>query len=783
MNTTIKNTIFKKPKKTLDTTVLHLIMLLVFLIPILFLDFLNVPLIIGKGSVLFIIILLAFILWLVARLKDGKFVIPKSSILVAGVIVPIIYLIAAIFSDVPKMSLMGFGYEIGTSMALFLFFIFMFLASTLFQSHKKIFQLYILLLSAGVIVSVYMIIQQFSLVTFDFLPRTIVGTYNDTAILFGLTAIIALSTLELIALSKQIKILIAASLFLSLFGLLVINFSFVWQILGIFSLVLFVYGISFFSSKNKERKIPFFSLIVMLLALLLILPGQTIGNFAAEKFGIADTEIRPSWVGTSEVIKSTVKESPIFGVGPNRFTNAWLTHKPEGINNTIAWNTDFSFGVGIIPSFAVTGGLLGMLAWIIFLAVFIIKGVQSVVMSKIQTDKISRYMMFTSFISAFYLWIISVFYVPNIVCFSFAFLFTGIFIASLVQSGIIKKYSVSFIDDPRLNFISVLGLVILMIISVSTGYFLFQRLTSVGYFYQYDKAINTYGDLELAKEKLKKAISLAPNDTYYRNLSELYVIELNTTLNKDINVSKDTLKAQFNAIAPEIVANALRATEIDRTNYLNWTALARSYTSLLPFLEQKEGYERAREAYKTAVLYNPQSPALRLLQARLEIINNDNVKAKEYTTEAIAMKGNYTEAIFLLSQLQADEGDLGQAIQSTEVASILAPNDIGVFFQLGFLKYKNEDWEGATSAFERAIELNEFYSNARYFLGLSYEKVGKTTKAIKQFEFIEQLNPDNEEVKSILSNLRRGRNPFATDSPAQPVLPPEERTELPVEEE
>ena len=216
---------------------------------------------------------------------------------------------------------------------------------------------------------------------------------------------------------------------------------------------------------------------------------------------------------------------------------------------------------------------------------------------------------------------------------------------------------------------------------------------------------------------------------------------------------------------------------------LNWTALARSYTSLLPFLEQKEGYERAREAYKTAVLYNPQSPALRLLQARLEIINNDNVKAKEYTTEAIAMKGNYTEAIFLLSQLQADEGDLGQAIQSTEVASILAPNDIGVFFQLGFLKYKNEDWEGATSAFERAIELNEFYSNARYFLGLSYEKVGKTTKAIKQFEFIEQLNPDNEEVKSILSNLRRGRNPFATDSPAQPVLPPEERTELPVEEE
>ena len=788
MSSIIENLSSEKPKKKLDATVSSLILLLVFLTPLLFLNFLNIPLIIGKGSALFIAILVAFVLWLVARLQDGKFVVPKSSILMAGTVLPIVFLISAVFSEAPKISLLGFGYEVGTSMALFLFFVLMFLTATLFQAHKKIFQLYLFLLAAGILVFIYTIIQQTAVFgdTFNFLPRTIVGTYNDTAVFFGLTTIIALSSLELIALSKRMRIIMMVSLFSSLFGLLMINFSFVWQILGIFSLVLFVYVISFFSNRTnlikKERKVPVFSLIVMLLALLLILPGQTIGDFTAEKFGIADTEIRPSWMGTSEVIKATIKESPIFGVGPNRFTNAWLAHKPQGINNTIAWNTDFPFGVGIIPSFIVTTGLLGFLAWLLFLGIFVVRGAQFVVMSQVKTDKVSRYMMFSSFISALYLWIVSIFYVPNIVCFSFAFLFTGIFVASLAQSGMIKRYSVSFINDPRLNFISVLGLILFIIISVLTGYLLFQQLASVGYFYQYDKAINTYGNLELAEEKLKKAINLAPNDTYYRNLSSLHLTELSYVLNNDTGVSEDTLRVQFNTIAPKIVENALLATEINRTNYLNWTALAQSYTSLIPFLGE-EGYKEAKNAYKIAVLYNPQNPAIRLLQARLELINSNNDEAKQYIQEAIRMKGNYTEAIFLLSQIQAGEGDLEQAIQSTEVTSVLAPNDIGVFFQLGFLRYKNEDWEGAVSAFERAVVLNEFYSNARYFLGLSYEKVGKTTEAIKQFEFVEQLNPDNEEVKSILSNLRRGREPFAIDPPAKPVLPPEERTELPVEEE
>ena len=54
-------------------------------------------------------------------------------------------------------------------------------------------------------------------------------------------------------------------------------------------------------------------------------------------------------------------------------------------------------------------------------------------------------------------------------------------------------------------------------------------------------------------------------------------------------------------------------------------------------------------------------------------------------------------------------------------------------------------------------------------------------EAIEQFEQIKILNPGNEEVEKILSNLKAGRRALSNISP--PELAPEEREDLPIEEE
>jgi len=166
--------------------------------------------------------------------------------------------------------------------------------------------------------------------------------------------------------------------------------------------------------------------------------------------------------------------------------------------------------------------------------------------------------------------------------------------------------------------------------------------------------------------------------------------------------------------------------------------------------------------------------------AELEVINGDTQTAREYIREALEKKNNYTAAVFLLAQIQINENQIPEAIQSVESATLLEPNNPAIFFQLGLLKYNQEDIEGAISSLEKALSINNVYANARYFLGLSYSKVGRTDDAIYQFEEIEKTNPDNEEVKLVLENLRSGSDPlegFETESDT------EERDGPPIEGE
>jgi tetratricopeptide (TPR) repeat protein len=240
-------------------------------------------------------------------------------------------------------------------------------------------------------------------------------------------------------------------------------------------------------------------------------------------------------------------------------------------------------------------------------------------------------------------------------------------------------------------------------------------------------------------------------------------------------VPEEDLRAEFQQVAQEAIANADNAVQIDPENYQNWIVLAQSYESLIPF-GLPEGYERTRSAYQEAQKLNPQSPAIPFALARVELVRGNNEAAKQEIQKALEMKSNYTAAIFLLSQIQANEGDLAQAIESAQVATVVSPNDFGVYFQLGFLKYRAEDYQGAAEAFRRAIKLNKFYANAMYFLGLSEYELGNTEAAISQFDRVLQLNPENAEVSQILSNLRSGQSPFSgTD-----ITPPGSRDQLPI---
>ena len=773
---------------------------LAFLLPVFFVPALSFPFQFSKALLLSILVLVIFSLWVVARLKDGEFVIPSSPLFISlGVIVGL-FILSGLSSGSATLSLLGQGFEVGTALNLLIVSLLAFLIPIMFRTKEQIFGSYLAFLASFFLLALFHLFRLvfgpdfFSVGIFTETVSNTIGKWNDLGVFFGVSALLSLVTIEFLSLGRLFKILVYLSMLISLFFLAIVNFSTVWFVLGLFSLIFLVYLISFSPTNalagttegeadvsgapRQLRRIPVPSLIMLLISVIFIMAGNTIGGEISSALKISQIEARPSWGATFNVARQTLIKDPLLGAGPNEFAGEWLKYKPDGINGTVFWNTDFSYGVGLIPTFLATTGILGVMAWIAFFLLFLYSGFKAILSTL--SDKFSQYLITSSFLVSLFLWIFSVFYIPSITIFALTFLFTGLFIASLTAERMSPTKSISFVRDPRAGFISVLLLILLLIGSVTLGYTLVQKYVASVLFQKGVISFNTEGSLDKAEGLIVRAAKMSPMDIHFRFLTELTLMRMNTLLTDTKSTATDAVKTEFQNLLGIALGNARQAVALNPQSYENFLALGRVYEAVVP-LNIDGAYESSKASYDQALSLNPKSPAILLTLARLEVAKGDMVKAKEQIALALQQKNNYTEAIFLLSQVQVEEGNIKAAISSVEAAATIAPDDSSIFFQLGLLRFNDKDYKGAAGALERAVALNAAYANAKYFLGLSYEKLGSKAEAIKQFTDLATTNPDNKEIALILSNLKAGRDPFSDAAP--PVdNKPEKRSTLPVKE-
>ncbi len=788
-----------------ERAIFFILTFLTFSLPVFFIPSVYTPFAFTKSLLVSLAVIISLALFAIARLKDGKLVVPNSILFLAGLGVVLSSFLSALFSGAFHTAFIGRGFETGTVVGTIVCMLLVFLVPTVLRSKERIFYCYLAFFLSFFLLSLFHLLRVlfgpavFSLGIFTSPSASPIGQWNDLGVFFGLTAVVSLVSLELISLSKAFRVLVLVALILSLFFLAVVNFSLTWIVLGLFSLIFFVYLLSFKKEKGAvdisaepsmtvsssdtpdtvSRPIPRASLFVLIVSLVFILGGGLIGNSISAKLGINEIEVRPSWDATYSIAKEALAKSPLLGTGPNRFLNEWLLHKPAGINTTPFWNTDFTFGIGLLPTYLVTTGVLGLMAWLAFLGIFLFLGFRAI-LSPLE-DPVSRYLVASSFLGALFLWIFNVFYVPGSVIIGVTFLFTGLFLAALYEANIIKTKSISFAENPRASFVSVLFLIVLLIGSITLGYMLVERYISAVYFTRGVVAANVEGNIDTAERNVLRAIDFGGNDSYSRFLTSVDLARMNALLSQNSkSVSPETIRTKFEELLGKALSDARAAISFDSQNYANWTNLGTVYEAVVP-LKIAGAYENAVSAYDSARGLNPASPALLLTRARLEATKGDNAKAKDFVVQALQMKNNYTEAIFLLSQIQVAEGNLKDAVSSVEAAASLAPNDSGVFFQLGVLRYNTKDYTGAGVALSRALVLNPAYANAKYFLGLSLAQLGKTAEAIRQFSDLKASNPDSKEIDLILKNLKAGKSPFANAAPPIDTAP-EKRKKLPVPE-
>lgn len=748
------------------------LLLTIFLSLFFFVPFMPITLEASKGFLVSIGATLSLFLWLIARLGEGKFKIPKDRLMILGALIPLVFLVASIFSYSTYNSLFGAGFEIGTFGSMLILFIIFFLSAIHFQTEKRLWYFISTMFLGAIILAVFELLNIFvglGRIFPNFFQGVssgnLIGNWNNFISFFGLISLLLVFSLEFLKNRKTLLWIQYVLLFVSLLFLIIVNVPLVWLLVGIFSVIIFVYSISLQHAGVKivhggddKKKFPFTSLIVVFISLIFLVGSSLIGGFFAKYINIPNVDVRPSIVTTTKVALKSLGHNPFLGTGPNTFSVDWALWQPQEIAQTVFWNSDFSTGFSFLQTALVTTGVLGFIALLLFIVILFIRGIQSLRVAL--QNPLSNYFIMTTLVIAVYSWIMIIIYNPNIVMMTLAFASSGMLIGLLVNKGVIPVKEFSFLNNPRNSFFAILSLMILMIASLSLTYVYVEKFASVAYFSRSLNQEMTIESLSKSESMLLSAIRLNKNDTYYRNLSQVYLDEIRLII-QDENISSDNLKSSIQQLVGLAEESANLAVKQNPKKYLNYLNLGNVYSSFSS-LSIENSYESSMKAFDKARELAPNNPSILLAKAQLEFLNKKNSEAKKFIQEALTLKPNYTDAFFLLAQIEAEEGNITGAIKQAEKAGQMDPNDATIFFRLGMLRYNNLDYTGAISAFEKAVILDPSYLNARYFLGQAYQKDKRNDDALIQYNILSKVLPDSQDVKDALNSISKP-NPAAVD--------------------
>ncbi len=641
----------------------------IVILPLFFLPFTGIPIENAKNLLLVVGLAITVIAWAAARFSDGEIVIPKSWVLLSGAVVTLVFLVSSLLSGGAEISMFGIMLDTGTFWFMFASFMLMLVSALIIKDEKKGKIIFYGLLSSFVFILFFQILRfimpnTLSFGVFGGKAGNLFGSWNSFGILVGLVNLMALFAVEFLDVSRKVKLLMGGIVVFTLIMAAVVNFSLVWTLLGIFAMVIFIYRISL--SSRREASFPAFSFAVVIVSLLFVMSGQFIGSYLPNLIGVSDSEVGPSFSSTMTIAKATFKTDPLFGVGPNRFAEAWAMYKPAIINQSLFWDSSFNYGSGLIPTLAITTGIMGVLAWFAFIVLFLINGVKTIFTAM---KKSLGYEVSIFFLIALYMLASLFFYSAGSASFLLTFALLGVYIGISSSVKEEREWSLSFVDGTKRKFFTILSLVFIMIASAGVSFKFLERFASVYYF---ENAITTK-EINVAEKAISKAILLYPNDLYYRTYSNVYLAKLSNLIYKDsalTDVEKEELKFDLDST----INGAGLAANYNPKNYLNFQSLGAIYYSTGLF-GSEGAYDNAIAAYQKASELNPLNPGLKLSIANAYLQQDKTKEARDYATEALTLKGDFVDAMIVLAKVEKKSGNQQLAVSYAEQALALYPGN------------------------------------------------------------------------------------------------------------
>lgn len=756
--------------------------LLIFLLPLFFLPLTIAPVEINKQILASVLVFISFICYLANSIETRKIVYHKSLLSLAVLILLAISAVSAIFSQAKSASIFG-DFIQPDSLLCFVVYGLVFYLTGIFFSKKDFHKIATVFFASLVLTAVFGLLQMLGYFILPYISPELeftkqisfnsLGSFSSWSIFIAFGLVLIASALTSLRLSLIHKAVLAVIALFIIGELIVINYSFLWMAIALCMLILTAYCFTV----QKKINIP---MALMIASLFFTLISSSLPAVVK-----TPVEVRPSFSSTFDIAKETIwpkadrslienGKNILFGSGPATFGYDYSLYRSKDLNQTDFWQARFNQGFSFAITLLATGGLLGILAILFLIFSFARQALKSLENKEALVGSMGALFMIITLLI----------FPPSIVQFAFVFLALGL----MTSESSAKEISFLNVSKAK-SFLAFIILTVFIVGSLALPYLVCQKYVAAVY---YQKGIATYnqsGDLIQSLINIDRASALDPgSDQYLRVLSQVLLMDVGDLIGKskdDASKANESSARIQNEIALA-VQTAARATVINPVDSLNWSNLASVYENIMLLTSGADKF--AAENYKKAIQSNPQNPAGYVDLARVLLstadLNKDKDKdlwqksideAKSSLEKSLELKSDYATPRFMIALIYAQEGKTQDAIGKMEETKLYAPSDAGLAFQLGVLYYNDNQLDKAGAEFERAVGLNDNYSNARYSLGLVYDKLGKKQMAIEQFEKIAKLNPDNEEIKKILENLRKG-NPALEE--AAPL--PAEKADIPL---
>ncbi len=699
--------------KICDWVVKYSIYAAIFLVPIFFLPWTAEVLDFNKQTLLLLLVFVALFSWMMRTLVSGKFELNISPMHIVVGVLFLIYLLSVVFSTYSYGSFWGWPQITSESLlSLIAFVLLYFLVSNVF-SKRNIFGATIILSFSVLLAELIGILQLFGLfvLPFDFAKTAAFNTLGSVGSLGFIAAIMLPLAIVLLILSKK---------WWKLLFILEIVFS---------ALILFLvnYPIVWWAVIAGSALIMIFGIMkrgvfdgrwmalpmfFLAVSLFFVLLNPQV-NLLSQK----PNEIFLSQRANLDISLQVLKERPIFGSGPGTFTYDFLKYKSPDFSKSSLWNLAFNRGASKVLNDLVTTGILGALALLALMAFPVFLGVKFLIVEK---EANPLYWILTLGLSVcLVVFGLTYFLYNSNVVLDFVYFFL---IASLIGLTGPKGY-----PERKAYELKPSSLMTLLITFVFTLVFIFglgliildgqKYIAEVSYLkglvkYQAGQKDEGIKSIEAA------AATNSSSDLYFRQLSQAYLAKLQDELQNSASAPSDEETKKIQTLVANSVNAAKIAADLNPNNANNWSVRGYVYQSLFGVISDAGTW--ADKSYDEALKLSPNDPYL------------------------LAQKGN----VFLAMALSQPQE---QAQQKTQY------------------------FEQAQEQLEKAVNLNPNYSNALYSLGWVYDSMGQKDKAIESFSKLQNLNPDNQDVQKILSNLRGGKPALEglNQQQPQPENPPE----------